>query len=141
MGGHESRSPSEPCRIVGPDAVHLATDAAHHFSGAEGLDGNDAARLAIIIEELVTNLYEHGGVRSDDIVELMLRREGAAVAITITDPGTSFDPRSVAMPDLPPEQGGGVGIGLVKGWAEIVGYRSFEGRNRLDLRMPLVGGG
>lgn len=137
MGGHESRSPSEPYRITGSDAVHLATDAAHQFSGAEGLGDGDAARLGIIIEELVTNLYEHGGVRNDDMIEVGLRREGEAVTISISDPGTTFDPRTVAMQDIPPERGGGAGIGLVKGWAEIVDYRSSGGRNRLDLRMPL----
>jgi serine/threonine-protein kinase RsbW len=138
MDGREFRSPSEPYRITGPDAVHLATDVAHHFSDTEALAGGDAARLGIIIEELVTNLYEHGGVRSDDTIEIGLTLDGEAVAIVIIDPGTIFDPRPVATQTVLPERGGGAGIGLVKRWAEIVDYRSWRGRNRLDLRMQLA---
>jgi anti-sigma regulatory factor (Ser/Thr protein kinase) len=108
-----------------------------HFNGVESLEGRDAVRLAIIVEELVTNLYDHGGVLSDAIVELMLAREGDAVAIAIIDPGTTFDPRTVEAPEVPPERGGGAGLGLVNAWAEIIDYRSTEGRNRLDLRMLL----
>jgi len=38
-----------------------------------------------------------------------------------------------------PVRGGGAGLRLVSAWSEIVSYGSDDGRNRLEVNMPLTG--
>jgi len=138
MGEHKSPSSSEPYRITGENAVGDAADAVRRFAIVEGIGGDDVARLAIVIEELIANLYDHGGVAMDDLVELKLSCANRIVTATITDPRLAFDPRSVEPAQVSPDRDGGVGLGLVHAWADIVDYRSNDGRNRLDLRLILT---
>lgn len=136
VGARESGSLSATFQLSGAGAVHAATQAAHRFGADHDLAEADIARVAIVIEELVTNLFEHGGVGAG-IVEIGLSRADDAVTIVIVDPGAPFDPRTAEVPEAPLERGGGTGIGLVRAWADIVDYRSADGRNRIELRMAL----
>lgn len=106
------------------------------FCAARTLEAPIAARLAIIVEELVTNLVEHGGVEEDDEIELTLEGGDGAIRIGLGDSGRAFDPRDSAPTGEIPDRGGGAGLDLVRAWAEILDYRSRDGWNRLDLRMP-----
>lgn len=128
-------------RCDGARAVHEATILAQDFAADQGLSSLAAARLAIVIEELVTNAVEHGGVAPGDPVDLAVSAEVDKVRIIFVDPGLSFDPRlaPVATPD-PEGRGGGAGIDLIKAWTEIVDYRTAEGLNRLELLLPLESG-
>jgi anti-sigma regulatory factor (Ser/Thr protein kinase) len=138
MGAGESGSSSLTYRLEGLDAVHGAVEAGRLFYADAGLTPADGARMVIMIEELVTNLIEHGGVPADGIIEMMLVRADQAVTVVLTDPGLPFDPRGAApSEELPPDRGGGAGLDLVLAWAEVIDYQSAEGRNRLELRMPL----
>ena len=113
---------------------------ARTFAEDQGLSSIAAARLAIVIEELVTNVVEHGGVAADGPVDLALLAETGSVRIIFVDRGLSFDPRlaPVAARDLE-GRGGGAGIDLIKAWTSIVDYRTVEGLNRLELLFPLDG--
>ena len=112
-------------------------EGAQGFSDQCALDAGHAARLAIMIEELVMNLVEHGGLGADGMIELVLTHEDGVVAIMLSDTGAAFDPRAAESNEAIPERGGGAGIDLVRAWAEIVDYRSHAGRNRLILKMWL----
>lgn len=110
-------------------------EATRDFTLERALETGHAARLAIIVEELVTNLVEHGGVTADGLIELALTEQAGAVEIALSDSGVAYDPR-IDDPDAPiPDRGGGAGIDLIKAWAEIVDYRSHNGQNRLLLKM------
>ena len=50
------------CSLTGDDAVTQASDAARAFGELQWLGEDELARLSIVIEELIANLYEHGGV-------------------------------------------------------------------------------
>lgn len=102
------------------------------------LADDELARLSIIIEELVANLYEHGGVTAEQQVELRLASEPGGIRITILDPGTPFDPRSAPTPRARPERGGGAGIDMVSAWAEYVDYQVTDKGNRLELLLPVA---
>ena len=136
MGAGESKS--RHVMIGGEDAIHEATVAARSFATEAGLASDDAARLCIVVEELVTNLYEHGGVTGGDQVELTLARETSGVMIVLTDPGSFFDPRAAGGGAVP-ERGGGAGVNLARAWTTILGYRSIGGVNELRLLLPLRG--
>ncbi len=110
---------------------------AQAFSEDRGLESGHAARLAIIIEELVFNLVDHGNIGEDGQIELVLSHEDGVVGIALSDPGIAFDLRESESEEEIPERGGGAGIDLVRAWAEVVNYDTNGGRNRLLLKMWL----
>lgn len=112
-------------------------EAAQAFGIDRALALDHAARLSIIVEELVFNLVEHGQVGEEGLVELVLTHENGVVGIALSDSGVAFDPRDAESEEEIPERGGGAGIDLVRAWAEIVDYETGAGRNRLLLKMWL----
>ena len=100
-----------------------------------GADGAD--RLAIIVEEWVINVVEHGGLSPESRIALRLTREPACVRLTVTDAGTFFDPRTAAFEGPNLDRGGGAGLELIRHWSRIVDYARRAGRNRLELEMPV----
>jgi anti-sigma regulatory factor (Ser/Thr protein kinase) len=127
------------CHRAG-DAVHATLGPAQAvvdaFAAAQALDATTKRRLAIIVEELLVNVIDHAMHDRDIALGLQLRHGQDGLVITIDDDSVAFDPRSVAPPELPnADHGGGVGLAIVKAWADIVSYDSEDGRNRLVLRL------
>ena len=137
MGSSDSKSPSVTICCNGLDAIHRMVEATQDFAVQCALEAGHAARLAIVVEELVTNLVEHGGIGEEGLIELVLAHEGGVVQIMLSDTGHVFDPRGAQSDDEVPERGGGAGIDLVRAWTEIVDYGPDAGRNRLRLKMWL----
>ena len=137
MGARDSNSPTLTIRCTGEDAVHRMVEGAQAFSADCRLESAQSARLAIIVEELVFNLVEHGGVGASGLIELVLSHRDAAVEIALSDSGIAFDPRGAESQEAIPERGGGAGIDLVRAWAEILDYGTHAGSNRLLLKMWL----
>ncbi len=137
MAKGDSKSVSVTIRCKGDGAIAAASEATSRFSGEAKLVGPMAARLAIVVEELAINVVEHGGLdhEGDFALALGLDEEGA-VMIVLGDAGLAFDPRQVRAPEEIPERGGGAGLELVRAWAEILSYRSANGWNLLELRLP-----
>lgn len=112
--------------------------ATQQFVDQCALEPGHAARLAIVVEELVMNLVEHGGIGEDGLIELAMTHDGEVIHIVLSDTGPAFDPRGGASPDAEiPERGGGAGIDLVLAWTEVLDYETHTGRNWLRLRMSL----
>lgn len=118
--------------------MHESVEAARLFGIDASLDADDAARLAIIVEELVANLLEHGAATAAGTVELSLAcQAGGPISLVLVDGGIAFDPRGADAEAAIPDRGGGAGLNLVRAWATIVDYRSAGGRNRLELSIPV----
>ena len=79
------------CSLTGDDAVTQASDAARAFGEVQWLGEDELARLSIVIEELIANLYEHGGVSRGQEVRLELASEPEGIRVTIVDPGTPYE--------------------------------------------------
>jgi anti-sigma regulatory factor (Ser/Thr protein kinase) len=137
MTTRESGSDRMSCSLQGDDAVTQASDAARAFGELQWLGEDELARLSIVIEELIANLYDHGGVSRDQEVRLELASEPEGIRVTIIDPGTPFDPRQPLFRDRP-ERGGGAGIDIVRAWAQLVSYETTDDGNRLELFLPLL---
>ena len=137
MGANDSKSASVSVLCRGAEAVHQMVEAAQAFGIDRALTLDHAARLSIIVEELVYNLVDHGDIGEDGLIELVLTHEDGVVGIVLSDSGVAFDLRTAESEEEIPEQGGGAGIDLVRAWAEIVDYASDKGRNRLLLKMWL----
>ncbi len=139
MGSRDSNHGTRLVRIAGATPVTDAANVARDFAVANEISGSDLSRLCVIIEELFANLYEHGGVTHDELVEMSLSTGADGVRIIVVDPGRPFDPRDAKSSKRRSERGGGAGIDIVRSWASHVDYRTSEGRNRLELLFPLRG--
>lgn len=133
-------SPPERLRndFSGPDSLGDAVAVTRQFALDQGLGSRDRAHLCIIVEELIANSIDYGGDTAKREISLELARGASSIVLAIEDNGVSFDPRNLAAPDSVPLRGGGAGLRLVSAWSEIVSYRSEQGRNRLELNMPLT---
>lgn len=110
-----------------------AIAAAHDFAGEAGLDPRLAARLAIVVEELVSNVLRHGAAAA---IDMLLERHEGTVRLVLEDDGARFDLRdALAAPGPDPVSGGGVGLEMVKAWANIRVYVREGNANRLELEL------
>ena len=139
MTTRESGKDRTTCRVSGAHAVTAASDAARAFGEMQWLSEDEVARLCIIIEELVANLYDHGGVSRDDEITLTLASEPTGLVIALTDPGKPFDPRQPRRKSDPSDRGGGAGIDIIRSWALITSYEVTDAGNRLELFLPTPG--
>ena len=129
-------SQQQEINVAGPTALGDALAATRRYASDHRLAPRDEARLCIIVEELITNLIEHGG-GIDRPISVELVRAGPAVTIVLEDSGPPFDLREVPDATNVPPRGGGAGLRLVRAWSEIVSYETAGGRNRLELSVPL----
>jgi serine/threonine-protein kinase RsbW len=140
MGARESDLDRVTRTLIGRKAVSQSSDVARDFAAAQWLSPDETARLCIIIEEWVANLFDHGGLGAKDKVELSLESEPEGIRVTITDLGKPFDPRHLPLDLGAPKAGGGAGagIGIMRAWAELEAYEAGDGGNRLILLMPVT---
>jgi len=118
----------------GPESVHRAVELVRGFCTDHSLAPAQSAKLAILVEEAVTNIYEHGQVEGPRVGWVMLGGDAAGVHICLADNCAPFDPRSFVESDQPNmERGGGAGLSMIRAWAEIVDYRQEDGFNLLEL--------
>jgi len=98
--------------------------------------------VQLCLEEAVTNIVSHAfapGTVHD--VHVAAWRDDAGVHVEVTDDGPPFDPVSYepasAPKDLESAQVGGVGIKLIRSFAERIAYRRSGSMNRLLLSFPV----
>lgn len=129
---------SRAVTLRGEARVRSAIAATHAFAVEAGLAQGAAAKLAMIVEELVGNLVEHGGAGAEEAVDLILRHTDDETRLSLIDPCPPFDPRTAPTGGPNGDRGGGVGLELVREWADILSYMRVSGRNRLELRLKPV---
>ena len=128
-------------RVYGESPIAAAVDAARQFGSSQQLGKDELARLCIVVEELIANLYDHGGVTGRDEVQLTLCRDTRGIRIFIAAPGEPFNSWSSPPTTGIEAGGGGAGIRLIQAWTELVGYRSSSAGNELELLLPDRRGG
>ena len=128
------RAEDDLSRALRPALVEV-----HEFAARIALDAAMTRQLVIVAEELMVNLLEHGAESApggEINATLRLDHSDDGLALVLEDDGAPFDPRGVGSVDMPnAERGGGVGLALVKAFAQIDDYVSEGGVNRLTLRM------
>jgi anti-sigma regulatory factor (Ser/Thr protein kinase) len=112
------------------------------FALKAGLSDKDLFALQIIVEELVTNVIDYGGVPAGEhAVRVDLSAEGGELLIRLTDRGAEYNPLLHEDPDvtLPAEQRpiGGLGVHFCKKLTEAQEYERRDGCNVLTLRKKL----
>jgi len=112
------------------------------FAQGAGLSDKDLFALQIIVEELVTNVVDYGGVPAGEhAVRVDLSAEDGLLTIVLTDRGTEYNPLLRADPDvtLPAEERpiGGLGVHFCKKLTDTQSYQRVDGKNVLVLTKKL----
>jgi anti-sigma regulatory factor (Ser/Thr protein kinase) len=108
------------------------------FASRAGLDAPAADRLAMVVEEWVANVVEHGASPDGARIALRLRLGAGAIRVSVSDAGRPFDPRTAVFDRPNPDRGGGAGLALIASFCRIASYARRAGRNRLVLELPLA---
>lgn len=112
------------------------------FAQKAGLSDKDLFALQIVVEELVTNVIDYGGVPAGEhAVTVELAAADGALTIVITDRGAEYNPLLREDPDvtLPAEERpiGGLGVHFCKKLTDAQDYVRRDGCNVLTLRKKL----
>ncbi len=119
------------------DTVHAAVS---DFSRQHALPEDVSASLRLALDEVITNIVEHGFHRTalgDRYVVLRLDATGDGVQAMIEDNGIAFDPTVSAADepggDLDDRPIGGLGLHLVRRSVDRMHYRRAGERNILTI--------
>ena len=117
-------------------AILQSIEYAREFLAGHRLDPFVEVKVAILVEELVSNVLRHGGADRDIYVWLLLSASGEVVTLEIEDDGVPFDPSTAARTMGPdPLTGGGIGLAFVQAWGDEIAYARIEDRNTLRLKI------
>lgn len=118
--------------LATPEAIAALTEQVLAFLAAQQVDARATHHVALIVEELVTNLGSHGNCR-DTPAKIKVVVEPGQVTGEIRDTGPPFDPRLAPDPDIdaPIEDRpiGGLGLYLIRELSSALAYSQEDGRN------------
>ena len=131
------------------DEIHLALrndieelphllDETVAFLGKHDLPPRDSLTLRLVLEEIVTNIITHAYEdREPHEITVSMKCVDEGMAVVVEDDGREFNPLTAPEPDLsvpledrPP---GGLGIHLIREFADRIEYRRIADRNRLEF--------
>lgn len=113
------------------------------FAEQAGLGAPELFALQIVVEELVTNVIDYGGVpHGEHAVSVELILEDGELTIRLTDRGRAYNPLLREEPDttLPAEQRpiGGLGVHFCRKLTDSQDYERVSDCNVLTLRKKLA---
>jgi len=112
------------------------------FASRAGLPDKDLFALQIVVEELVTNVIDYGGVPAGKLaVKVELATAGGEWTVRLADHGREYNPLLRQDPDtsLPAEERpiGGLGVHFCKKMTDQQEYLRIDGCNVLTLRKKI----
>lgn len=124
------------------EGLASAQDAVAAWAVAEGVPGQAALRLRLVLEELVANLVQHAGWPHGPVpARLEVAWQGGELAAALEDAATPFDPRMAPAPTVPrleDDRLGGLGLGLVRRMTRTLRYLPAPGGwNRTEFAVRL----
>jgi serine/threonine-protein kinase RsbW len=97
--------------------------------------------INLILDELITNIIEHGAREKEHLIDIILTKTGRNLTIEVQDDGPLFDPTVCPLPDtslgLDKRKCGGLGILLVRRLSDSCRYRREKNKNVLTLQKTL----
>ena len=129
-----------PARVSGlRDLATMVED----FGDANNLPAPKVFAINLELDELITNIVTHGSFEAgiDPRIDIHLRVESDILILTMEDNGSPFDPTLDTDPNtaapLESRNVGGLGLHLVKNFANRISYEFVEGKNRSTLEHDL----
>jgi len=113
------------------------------FVAEHGIAANEASRILILLEELLTNLVKYGYPDRPECgrAEIMLAINGGRLEIEFIDDGCAFDPFAAPPPNLeaPLETRtpGGLGLHILRSLTDEARYERRNGTNVIRLSRVL----
>jgi anti-sigma regulatory factor (Ser/Thr protein kinase) len=112
------------------------------FGDENQLPATKVFAINLELDELITNIVSYGNFGAlDPKIEILLRIEHGVLTLTMEDNGKPFDPTFDTEPNttspLESREVGGLGLHLVKSFADRVSYEFVEGKNRSTLEHDL----
>ena len=124
--------PFEVDILATPEAISSLTDQIFVFLEEQQVDARAAHHVALVVEELVTNLGTHGRCR-DKPTTVRIVVEPDQVKGEIVDTGPAFDPRTAPDPDIDASISdrriGGLGLYLVRQLTRSLEYSRRNSEN------------
>ena len=93
------------------------------------------AKVVLLLTELVTNAFRHGGAGNGRPVEVVMARSSRALRVAVTDPGGGFEWRPPQTNGRPAESG--YGLLLVDQIAARWGIERGESFTTVWFELPL----
>jgi anti-sigma regulatory factor (Ser/Thr protein kinase) len=108
------------------------------LAAAAALERDDGLRLRLCVEELFTNTVRHGhGGESDEPVTVSAAIRPGEVTLTYEDTAPPHDPTTAVLPDpdhlAEQRRIGGLGVLLIRTFAEDLAYTRAGGANRITF--------
>ena len=129
---------------VDSDAMRQVDVFVAGFVDARGVAAEEAHRILILLEELLTNLVKYGypDGREPGRAEIELALKGDRLEIVFIDDGCAFDPFAGPPPDLDqPLEGrplGGLGLHLLRSMCDETRYERRNDRNVIRLARKIA---
>jgi serine/threonine-protein kinase RsbW len=115
------------------DAISALTERVATFLADSGVDARAAHHMALVLDELLTNVAVHGGA-IEAAVSVRLTVSPERLTAEVVDDGAMFDPRVERTLDVSASvedrQVGGLGLLLVQQVTQDLAYERAEQRNR-----------
>ncbi|MGO9452918.1 MAG: ATP-binding protein [Candidatus Binataceae bacterium] len=121
------------------DALRRVSDFVGEFTQRHRIDAADHARVAIILEELLTNLLKYGYTDRPEpgAAEVALELEVDILSIEFADDGRPFDPLAEPPPafdeSVESRPIGKIGLEIVRALTDEASYRREDDRNILRM--------
>ncbi len=120
------------------DELSRVAELVENFGRQEAWEPELIFQMQLVVEEVGTNIVEHGGDSRVHSMEIMLASDARAIVLDIMDDGHPFNPLqdasrpdvSLALEDRPL---GGLGLHLIQTLMDDKNYRREQGRNHLTL--------
>ena len=114
------------------------------FVSEQGIAADDAARILILLEELITNLTKYGywDRAEPGMAEIALALNGSQLEIEFIDDGCAFDPSAMPLPNL--DQAleeraiGGLGLHLLRSMTDEARYERRNDTNVIRLSRIII---
>ncbi len=120
------------------ESLHELLKFIHDEAKKKGLSKDARHRIELVAEEALVNVIVHGYAQHKGQVEVRcLKSDDSSLTIEIRDTGVSFNPLSLADPDLQPDltsrKIGGMGVFLIRKMTDRLAYRREGNHNILTM--------
>lgn len=97
------------------------------------IPSKETLQLNLILDELITNIIEHGGGCSKCPIEIRMEKTDCHFKVRLSDGGPPFDPTQCKTSDVTLPIGkrecGGLGILFIRKFSDYCNYERVKGKN------------